>query len=112
MQGVVVPLLSSVGQRTRTSRPLQCPVLATAQSIGQLLGTLARYTQSISVRPNAPLERNIVMTQKNHRPEPAPVPGRPPNPNEQPSPQTRPVEPNEVLGRHKNTGQKDHKGAR
>ncbi|MEB0060067.1 MULTISPECIES: hypothetical protein [unclassified Variovorax] len=52
------------------------------------------------------------MTQKNHRPEPAPVPGRPPNPNEQPSPQTRPVEPNEVLGRHKNTGQKDHKGAR
>lgn len=52
------------------------------------------------------------MTQKNHRPEPAPVPGRPPNPNQRPNPQTRPVEPNEVLGRHKNTGQKDHKGAR
>ena len=85
-------------------------MLATAQSIGQLLRTLARYAQSIFVRPNAPLERNIVMTQKNRRP--APVPGRPPNPNEQPSPQTRPVEPNEVLGRHKNTGQKDHKGAR
>ena len=29
-----------------------------------------------------------------------------------PKPQTAPTEPIEVLGRHKNTGQKDHKGAR
>ncbi|MFM9917248.1 MAG: hypothetical protein ACKVOX_15685 [Rhizobacter sp.] len=29
-----------------------------------------------------------------------------------PVPQTPPAEPLEVLGRHKNTGQKDHKGAR
>jgi len=52
------------------------------------------------------------MTPKNHRPVPAPVPGRPPNPNQQPDPQMQPAEPSEVLGRHKNTGQKDHKGAR
>jgi hypothetical protein len=32
----------------------------------------------------------------------------PPRPN----PQVVPAEPIEVLGRHKNTGQKDHKGAR
>jgi hypothetical protein len=29
-----------------------------------------------------------------------------------PTPRTMPGEPSEVLGRHKNTGQKDHKGAR
>ncbi len=51
------------------------------------------------------------MTQKSQSPVPKPVPGRPPNPN-RPDPQTQPVEPSEVLGRHKNTGQKDHKGAR
>jgi hypothetical protein len=41
----------------------------------------------------------------------APTPGRPSVPL---PPQSRipPVEPVEVLGRHKNTGQKDHKGAR
>ena len=35
----------------------------------------------------------------------------PPHPPAPPS-RTAPVEPVEVLGRHKNTGQKDHKGAR
>ena len=38
---------------------------------------------------------------------PSGVPDRVP-----PKPQTAPAEPKEVLGRHKNTGQKDHKGAR
>jgi len=51
------------------------------------------------------------MPQKNQRPVSRPVPGRPPTPTP-PSPQLAPVEPIEVLGRHKNTGQKDHKGAR
>jgi len=51
------------------------------------------------------------MTQKNQRPLPKPMPGRPPTPTP-PKPQTPPAEPFEVLGRHKNTGQKDHKGAR
>jgi hypothetical protein len=40
----------------------------------------------------------------------AEVPGRPSIPPPR-TPMT-PVEPVEVLGRHKNTGQKDHKGAR
>jgi hypothetical protein len=51
------------------------------------------------------------MTPKNPRPQSTPVPGRPPTPAP-PRPQTPPAEPLEVLGRHKNTGQKDHKGAR
>jgi hypothetical protein len=51
------------------------------------------------------------MTQNNHRPDSAPVPGRPPIPTPT-GPKTLPTEPVEVLGRHKNTGQKDHKGAR
>jgi hypothetical protein len=51
------------------------------------------------------------MTQKNQRPLSTPVQGRPVTPTP-PNPQTPPVEPSEVLGRHKNTGQKDHKGAR
>ena len=45
------------------------------------------------------------MTKKNQ------VPVRPPAPTP-PKNQTPPVEPIEVLGRHKNTGQKDHQGAR
>jgi hypothetical protein len=49
--------------------------------------------------------------QKHQRPASAPVPGRPPTPNPA-NLQTPPAEPTEVLGRHKNTGQKDHKGAR
>jgi len=39
------------------------------------------------------------------------VPPRPPGFPE-PQVQAKPTEPREVLGRHKNTGQKDHKGAR
>lgn len=48
-----------------------------------------------------------------HHPDPLskPVPGRPPTPTPA-RPQTPPAEPVEVMGRHKNTGQKDHKGAR
>ncbi len=51
------------------------------------------------------------MPKENQRPAPTPVPGRPPTPTP-PNPQLPPAEPIEVLGRHKNTGQKDHKGAR
>jgi len=51
------------------------------------------------------------MTQKSPHPPSNPIPGQPPAPP-RPAPQTAPVEPAEVLGRHKNSGQKDHKGAR
>jgi len=51
------------------------------------------------------------MTPKTQRPVPTPIVGRPPTPTT-PQPQTQPTEPAEVAGRHKNTGQKDHKGAR
>ena len=50
-------------------------------------------------------------TRTSQRPESMPVPGRPLTPTP-PDLQTPPAEPNEVVGRHKNTGQKDHKGAR
>ncbi len=49
--------------------------------------------------------------QKNQSPVSTPVPGRSSIPTP-PNPQLPPAEPIEVLGRHKNTGQKDHKGAR
>lgn len=51
------------------------------------------------------------MIRKNQRPVSTPAPGRPPTPTP-PSLQTPPAEPREVMGRHKNSGQKDHKGAR
>ena len=51
------------------------------------------------------------MTTKTRRPPTAPTPGRPANLAPE-RPPAAPVEPVEVLGRHKNTGQKDHKGAR
>ncbi len=51
------------------------------------------------------------MTKKIQQPLPTPVPGRPPTP-QSPALRAPPAEPLEVLGRHKNTGQKDHKGAR
>jgi hypothetical protein len=54
------------------------------------------------------------MTQKTPEiphPAPTPVPTRPPVPFEA-NVKVLPTEPVEVLGRHKNTGQKDHKGAR
>ena len=51
------------------------------------------------------------MTHASHGPTPTPVPGQPAARTPVP-PKTLPTEPAEVLGRHKNTGQKDHKGAR
>jgi hypothetical protein len=51
------------------------------------------------------------MSQKTPRAAPNPGPNRPPLPTDSLRPPS-PVEPAEVLGRHKNTGQKDHKGAR
>jgi len=55
------------------------------------------------------------MTQQNPHPtQPPPQkPGQtePPHPAQSHRP-IEPVEPAEVLGRHKNSGQKDHKGAR
>jgi hypothetical protein len=51
------------------------------------------------------------MSRKTSSKASAPAPGRVPPPP-QPRPQIPPAEPVEVLGRHKNSGQKDHKGAR
>lgn len=51
------------------------------------------------------------MSQKDQRQALTPVPGRPPTPAA-PNPQLTPAEPSEVLGRHKNTGQKHHKATR
>lgn len=55
------------------------------------------------------------MSQKTTPKNPGPVstlaPARPSMPTA-PSLPLQPAEPAEVLGRHKNTGQKDHKGAR
>jgi hypothetical protein len=51
------------------------------------------------------------MSPKSQRPVSMPARGRQPTPTP-PNPQTQPAEPIELLGRHKNTGQKDHKGAR
>jgi hypothetical protein len=51
------------------------------------------------------------MSRKSFRSVPPPVSGRPPSPKLTP-PNNVPAEPLDVLGRHKNTGQKDHKGAR
>ena len=49
--------------------------------------------------------------QKNQRPVSKPILGRP-SILTLLNAQLQPAEPIEVLGRHKNTGQKDHKGAR
>jgi hypothetical protein len=51
------------------------------------------------------------MTRNKQYPVSTPVPGHPPTPKPR-NPQKPPAEPAEVVGRHKNTGQKDHKGAR
>ena len=51
------------------------------------------------------------MTQKTQGPAAKPTQGPPAAPR-QAKPQNPPTEPVEVMGRHKNTGQKDHKGAR
>lgn len=57
------------------------------------------------------LTLEIAMTQRNQKPPTLPNPG-PSRPPRQAKPQNPPTEPVEVLGRHKNDGQKDHKGAR
>jgi hypothetical protein len=51
------------------------------------------------------------MTKENQSALPKPILGVP-TPPSQSKPQKLPAEPTEVLGRHKNSGQKDHKGAR
>ena len=51
------------------------------------------------------------MTQPTKRKTPAPVPIHP-RPPDSPKTTAKPTEPAEVLGSHKNSGQKDHKGAR
>ena len=57
----------------------------------------------------------VSMTQRVKRPAPIPVPTAAPTfpqPPEESKRQIKPTEPLEVLGRHKNDGQKGHKGAR
>jgi hypothetical protein len=75
-----------------------------------MLGVAKRPTGAID--PSCSQE--MVMKQKTQRPLSTPGPGRTsmPTPPTPPNPRTMPAEPAEVLGRHKNTGQKDHKGAR
>lgn len=51
------------------------------------------------------------MTQPAKHPTPTPSPAHP-QPSEGSQRPAQPTEPTEVLGRHKNSGQKDHKGAR
>jgi len=51
------------------------------------------------------------MTQKTKPAAPKPVPTHP-VPSPKGNGKMPPSEPGEVLGRHKNSGQKDHKGAR
>jgi len=54
----------------------------------------------------------IIMSRKQHD-EHRTNPAKPfPENALRPNPKTQPAEPIEVLGRHKNAGQKDHKGAR
>lgn len=52
------------------------------------------------------------MTAKTRPPVSTPVPPGHPQPPRPSGPRTPPTEPAEVLGRHKNDGQKGHKGAR
>lgn len=51
------------------------------------------------------------MSHKSSKPVPTRGSGHAPE-QTAPKPEQRPTEPVEVAGRHKNTGQKDHKGAR
>jgi hypothetical protein len=86
-------------------------VFDAARSAACLVRTLLLSTRS-SQHGRLPLLRlEFVMTKKIQQPLPTPVPGRPPTP-QSPALRAPPAEPLEVLGRHKNTGQKDHKGAR
>ena len=54
---------------------------------------------------------NVPMTQAPKGPQPKPGPTHP-SPKVDAEQKQEKAEPTEVLGRHKNTGQKDHKGAR
>lgn len=60
---------------------------------------------------DSPCRMETHVSQKTQGTVSMPVPGRPPV-STPPIPQTLPAEPSEVLGLHKNTGQKDHKGSR
>jgi hypothetical protein len=90
-------------------------VFAAARSEARLVRTLifsARSKFSLTgCLPGSEFSMSQKTPQKNQSPVSTPVPGRPSIPTP-PSPQLQPAEPIEVLGRHKNTGQKDHKGAR
>lgn len=57
------------------------------------------------------LSLEIAMTQRTRHPPSTPGPVHP-RPPEDPKRAAKPTEPAEVLGRHENSGQKDHKGAR
>ena len=81
----------------------------------------ARYERERSYSVGSPAGRNTWNGRSQHPEFSMPpkvevplvkvVPPRPPS-CPLPEAQAKPTEPSEVLGRHKNTGQKDHKGAR
>ena len=73
--------------------------------------TAAGYAGVVGSLQPPPPRLEIVMTQKTQGPAAKPTQGPPAAPR-QAKPQNPPTEPVEVLGRHKNSGQKDHKGAR
>ena len=77
-------------------------------------GHVLRPSRCAAYAAVSPFKLEFVMTLKNQRPASTPVTVRPPSPTPpNPTiPPTLPAEPSEVLGRHKNSGQKDHKGAR
>jgi hypothetical protein len=90
-------------------------VFVAALSKWGLVRTLLLATRFVYSPTDCPYRLEFRMTQKttskHQRPASMPLPGRPSIPTP-PSPPLQPAEPIEVLGRHKNTGQKDHKGAR
>jgi hypothetical protein len=85
------------------------PVLVTEQSTAL---PERKLLQTATERAHlTPIRREFTMSPKHQAPASPPARGRFAFPL-RPTHQTRPVEPLEVAGRHKNTGQKDHKGAR
>jgi hypothetical protein len=73
--------------------------------------TIVNRCQRQSSLPDDRRSPEVFMTQRAKRPSPPPAPTYP-SPPEESKRQIEPTEPIEVLGLHKNTGQKDHKGAR
>lgn len=71
--------------------------------------TKGRKSGSQATNTSTVMEVPVSQSTKNSTPSPKPTHPLPP---QDPKAQARPVEPAEVLGRHKNSGQKDHKGAR